>query len=274
MNSEVFWGAVAQVAPVLGLACVLEIRQMLKSAWAVPRWLRVPSGLLFFFSLVSVAVLTLVSLAVLSGVIESTHFLERAALQVIGITISIAVVTPAISALYMVVAHPVSLAYSVAPILRFQIWRVSRSTRQLHALLRETRLRTVSTRLTATMQITRMLMNIQTAEGYKDDAIRGLSRHPPPKDKRRLLLYMEDLDAYVKTSQEDIEHVRTILREEPKLPMKLEVAIGESEERIRRMEEHLRELRRKRKIRMEELLLSMSGVERSRPRVPDDEIAK
>ena len=272
MNSEVFWGAVAQVAPVLGLACVLEIRQMLKSAWAVPRWFRVPSGLLFFFSLVSVAVLTLVSLAVLSGAMESTDFLEQLALQVIGITISIAVVTPAISALYIVVAHPVSLAYSTTPILRFQIWRVSRRTSQLYARLRETRLRTVSTRLTATMQITQLLMNVQTAEGYKDDATRQLSRHPPPEDKRRLLLYMEDLDAYMEKSQENIDHVRTILREEPKLPIEFEVDEGEN--RIGRMKENLRELRLKRKIRMEELLLSMSGVERSGRPAPDDEIAK
>lgn len=148
----------SQVAPVLGLAHVIETRQALKQSSEFPRWWRIPFGLLHFVSLAALAVLCASSLGVLGGAIgiSGSDGYKSAALLVVGLSVGTLVMGPALNALFLVVAHPVSVIGSVAPITRWNLRRIKRDIAQDERQLASLKLRMGSKRLDFQIAATQM----------------------------------------------------------------------------------------------------------------------
>jgi hypothetical protein len=131
---------------VLGLAHVLETRQTLKASLDLPRWYRLPLGLLHFVSLTGLAAMCPISLGALAGLPLPPWF-GAAALLIVTLSIGTIIVSVAFNALSLAVAHPFSMVRSLAPVLRWQVRRLRKMADQDAHEFAELRLRDTSRRL-------------------------------------------------------------------------------------------------------------------------------
>lgn len=127
-----YWAAIAQILPVLGLAHVLETRQMVKAAAGIPGFLRTIVAVGHFLTLAALSTAFYNAIIFMRpGSTANPYFTNELISIVIPVSIGVLLFSPAINAFFAAAAFPVSKISWTHGVLKLSLWRARRQLTRL-----------------------------------------------------------------------------------------------------------------------------------------------
>lgn len=259
MDEVAFWSAVAQISPVLGLAHVIETRQVIKHSWTFARWYRTMTGLIHFLSLFTVAYAGIIAILVLSGSLTSSEWLRSSTTAAISLSVGILILSPSTAAFWLAIAQPWSLLKSIS--LR-DWWRV----RNLAKTTRRSSMTASRVRHSRSVHESRLRTwqkEIADAHARRSKVLALVDRKEmEAEDRDACLEYIEALDAWIESRAKDSTELEARLASLPEVP---EENIIELERSVSDLKERLGKHRRETRDTKERIILKDAGVEMPEP---------
>lgn len=254
---QAYWNAMVQLLPILGLAHVVEARQLIKGAGAWPRWYRLVVGILHFACLSALGLGIYVSLVVLQGGLSARiGWIRSAMLQAVVYSVGVLILSPAMQALAFAFAGPAAKILSLYPRGLVDRWDSRRLLRRYESQI--SRLRKLHREAAAALS---------TLQSQRAGALHGRQEvsdqmaHVDPNSPRRreLEVYLNKVDKWLIDNLKTLERAQAIIDELPDVA-EAEMDLAAAKDSDARFEAKIAEAVKARQRIRERVFLAAAGV--------------